>query len=171
MFLTALVTALSSCAHAPGFYPAPSQYVPSRPAAAATLLDMDDPGVGRYILQDVRDLQPGANFRLTGRNPRFKFALAGVRNQNFYLRFGIHPDMLRDTGPVTVTVRINGQELERLRVDTDAARDYTHPVPPALLGSGDPVIVELDVNPAWVSPWHETIGMLLISIGFYTGSA
>ena len=59
--------------------------------------------------------------------------------------------------------RVNGEVIDKPRVDAPGEREYSHAIPTALLQMKNPVIVQIDVDPVWQS---EELGILLWTIGF-----
>ena len=103
----------------------------------------------------------------TNGHPSFSFPLTGTVDLDFWMRFAIHDVTFAKTGPVTLTIRINGQVIDRPRYDSPGEREYSHPVPSALLKAKNPVVVEIDVDPVWIAPLdHAELGIVLVSIGF-----
>ena len=64
------------------------------------------------------------------------------------------------TAPVTITVRVNDEVIDRLRIDAPGEREYSHPV-----SVKSPVTVRLDIDPVWISDGAK-LGVMLWSIGF-----
>ncbi|MBI3693536.1 MAG: hypothetical protein HY238_01665 [Acidobacteria bacterium] len=169
-----LAAALASCVRAPDSYPLPAQYVmPSGPESAAAKLDgprpllgMSDPDLESRIVQDVRPAPDGDDWRWTGEHPKFRLTLDDVTNLQFCLDLSMRPETLRDTGPVTLTIRINDALLDRPTFAWPGDQEYARAVPAGVLkGPGD-VVVSLDVDRPWMAPDQVKLGIYLRSIGF-----
>src|SRR5260370_21790690 len=117
------------------------------------------------ILQDV-DNQPGAKGPVwTYQHPAFSFALKRTENLDFYMRFSVHSRTFADTGPVTLSIFVNGKMIDHPRIDAPGEREYSYPVPSILLQMKNPVIVQIDVDPVWPSDGTK-LGILLWAMGF-----
>ena len=164
--VAAFLLICGSCARVPDFYSPPPQYPGARRYEPPLLLP------GRLhqttgILQDVVDDSEATGKSWTNQHPTFSFLLRRTEDLDFYMRFIVHDDTFRDTGPVTLTVNVNGETIDRPRFDTPGEREYSHPVPPRLLQKRNPVIVRIDVDPVWIAPGDKTkLGILLMAIGF-----
>src|SRR5262249_52501974 len=109
----------------------------------------------------------GSDRRWTNRNPTFSFAVDPVDDLRFKMRFAVHETTFATTGPVTLTIRINGQQIARNRYTTPGEADFSQRVPPTLVNPRSPVLVELEVDPVWIAPVdHNPLGIVLIRIGF-----
>lgn len=102
----------------------------------------------------------------TGAHPAFQFTPSSAENLDFYLEFGISQTTFNDTGPVTLTIRINGEVIDSPRFTKAEEYEYSHPVTPALLRARSPVLAEVDIDPAWIAPDKEKLGILLYTAGF-----
>jgi hypothetical protein len=119
------------------------------------------------VLEDVVD-EPEANGRRwTGPHPAFSFMLTSSDDLDFHMSFSVHSRTFADTGPVTLSIHVNGELIDRPRFDTAGEREYSHPVTSRLLQKQNPVIVRIDVDPPWVAPEEgKKLGILLFAIGF-----
>ena len=163
-FVLLLASILSSCASRPASYPPPPQYPGGRHSDLDMLLQVGRPNWQRAVVRDMpRDSQIGG---WTGAHPAFQFTLSSVENLDFYLSFAVNERTFRDTGPVTLTVRINGEVIDKPKFDAANEYEYSHPVPSALLRARSPVIAEVDVDPPWIAPEKSVLGVVLFSAGF-----
>ena len=159
----ALSIVLASCAPDP--YPPPPQYEQSR-GPAPPVLELGFPNPHAKILADVVQ-DPGIKgWQWTYAHPRFSFQLDRTDNLDFYLHFGLHDKAFVATGPVTLTIRINGDVIDRPQFDSPGLREYTHPVPERVLRLQNPVHVAIDVDPPWLTEDKEMLGIVLVAIGF-----
>lgn len=171
----ALAASLCSCGRSPQWYAPPAQYaMPAGPEPQAEVADpfrpvlaMSDSDIDTHIVQDVSSAADGEEWRWTSEHPKFRLTLRQTEGLDFVMRFMLASQTLRDTGPVTITIRINGQVLDQQRFDKPGEREYLHPLPAGLLKAQEPVVIALDVQPPWVSPDNPSkLGILLYSIGF-----
>jgi hypothetical protein len=148
-----------SCTRIPDSYPTPVQYG-TTPPPDAPLLTLGFPNSHARILQDVHEDPTTKGGLWTGQHPAFSFTLKRTDNLDFYMRFSVHSTTFKDTGPVTITIHVNDEVIDRVRIDAPGEREYSHPVP-----AKSPVIVHLDVDPVWMYD-GTTMGVILWSIGF-----
>jgi len=165
LLIVILLVALCSCACAPGSYPPPLQYEPSHGQDPPVLeLGFSNPYV--KILGGMIDNPDAKGPRWTRAHPRFSFQLNRTDGLDFYMHFGVHDKTFAGTGPVTLTIRINGEVIDRPRFETPGVREYAHPVAERLLQLRNPVEVAIDVDPVWVTEDKEALGIVLFAIGF-----
>ena len=158
-----LCLAATACTGVPE-YPPPEQYT-GTPGFQPAMLQMGRRNGGVQVLRDILD-SPGLR-RWTFAHPAFSFRLSSLEDLDFRMRFVVHETTFATTGPVTLTIHINGEIIDRPRFDTSGEREYRHAVPARLLALKNPVVVEIDVDPVWVSPAdHAKLGIVLVSIGF-----
>jgi len=153
----------------PDSYPPPAQIVmpagaePAIPAKTGPreFLAMSDPDVDAHILGDVFPPDDNVEWRYTGLHPRFRLDVRDQSRLVFYLRFFNPGDALRERGPVTVTVNINGQKATSQRFAYEADQEMRYRLIPGILTQPGPVEITLDISPAW----HD-YGLMIHSIGF-----
>lgn len=125
----------ASCNRLPQTFPPPAQrialFVP-KAGALGNFLSMADPNAAAYLVKDVVDRGPGT-WRWCYAHPVLRFALPAVTRVNFAMDFAIPARTMRDTGPVALTIRVNGVLLDRLLCDQPGKQHYAHPVPPELM--------------------------------------
>jgi hypothetical protein len=150
-------------------FPPPPQrealFVP-RAGALGHFLTMSDPNAGAYLVKDVADRGPGT-WRWVYSHPVLRFALPGVTRVNFVMDFAIPERTMRETGPVTITIRINGEVLDRALFDKPGELHYAHAVPPGIIRPNAINLVEIDPDPVWVSKADGgRLGFILSRAGF-----
>ncbi len=160
-----LATVLCSCDRRPESYPPPEQYRPPGGPEPPVLV-MGFPNPDAWVLADIHEQNGEPGRRWTGAHPRFAFRLNRTGNLDLAMRLEIHSIPFAHTGPVTITIRVNGQTIDQVRYDSVGVRDYLHPIPAALLQSQTPVTVSLDVAPAWIAEDNVVFGIGLYYIGF-----
>ena len=173
-FATVLLLGLCACHSAPDAYPPPAQYVmPSGPEPAAAelafarpLLAMSDPDIRSHLLADVIAGPEGDEWRWTNAHPKFQVRLAAAEGLDFLMRFRVPRETLVASGPVTITIGLDGHVLDRPRFSSPDEHLYRRPVPPGVLAAGKPLVVALDVDPIWTSPDGTKLGILIHSLGF-----
>jgi hypothetical protein len=74
---------------------------------------------------------------------------------------------MRETGPVTLTITVNSQLLDRLRCEQPGEQHYAHDVPPGMLRANAINLVGIDPDPVWVSKADGgRLGFILSRAGF-----
>jgi hypothetical protein len=116
------------------------------PPRVRSVLRMSEPDADAFIIQDVLGYAGGI-FRWTGERPRFKLWLEDASDREFVMRFALIASNFRETGPVTVSITINGRALATPVFAIPREYEYRHPVPRALLAGPSPAIIGLDISP------------------------
>jgi hypothetical protein len=160
---------LAGCSRLPESFPPPVQraalYVP-KPGALGYFVSMSDPNADAYFVRDVASSGPGT-WRWVYDHPVLRFALPEVSRANFTMDFALPERTMRDTGPVTLTIRINGQLLDRPVWRTPGEQHYAHAVPPGMLRPNAINLVAIDPDPVWVSKADAgRLGFILSRAGF-----
>jgi hypothetical protein len=158
---------MCSC-RVPDSYPPPPQYnaAPSRDVLVLRM-GFPFPNPRARALDDIIEEPEAKGRRWTGAHPAFSFMLNNAADLDFYMSFAVHGRTFAATGPVTLSVHVNGELIDRPRFDTAGDRKYSHPVPSLLLQKQNPVIVRIDVDPTWAAPDGGTkLGIVLFAIGF-----
>jgi hypothetical protein len=162
-------TILAACNRLPESFPPPAQRTALFVPKAGTLgpfLSMSDPNADAYLVQGVADHGPGT-WRWVFDHPVLRFALPAVTQVNFTMDFAIPERTMRETGPVTFTIRINGSVLDRPVWDKPGELHYAHTVPPQLLRPNAINLVAIDPDPVWVSQADGgRLGFILSRAGF-----
>ena len=164
----ACVLALAACAPDIRFAPPPQKTLPQgveRPIVHPSI-DMSDLRSEGFIIQDVLTLDGPSEFAWTNHRPRFQVWLDDGASRVFRMRIGVPEETFTSTGPVTVSVLVNGQRIAAPRFDQPGMHDYECPVAEALLAEHSPAIVGLDIQPVFLDPrTHKELGVLLYLIG------
>ncbi|MBZ5608026.1 MAG: hypothetical protein LAP38_07210 [Acidobacteriia bacterium] len=160
-----LAFGLGSCDRGPEAYPPPEQYQPLHgPDLPVLVAGVSNPDA--WVLGDVHQETGAPGRRWTSAHPRFAFRLDRTEDLDLTIRLEVHSITFAHTGPVTVTIRVNGQTIDQLRFDSPDGREYSHPIPSALLQAQSPVVVAMDVDPVWVANDKQVFGIGLYYIGF-----
>ena len=129
-------------------------------------LSMADPHADAYLVKDVAREGPGT-WRWVYDHPVLRFALPAVERMNFAMDFAIPERTMRETGPVTLTIRINGQVLDLPRWEKAGEQHYAHAVPREMLHPGAINLVAINPSPVWVSKADGgRLGFILSRAGF-----
>lgn len=170
MRLSGLVFALvlCGCVPTPPWYSVPPQHAPAGTEEIVSIGEFvlaTDPGADSHYLRDVRALE--GKWRWTLAEPEFRFLLKSVRNRVFRMDLAINDVTFRDTGPVRMMIRINGQLLDQPVFDNPGDYQYEKAVPPGTLKEN----AENHVSVRVLNPWKASepgvqLGFLLLGIGF-----
>ena len=160
---------LGGCNRLPESFPPPAQrpalFVP-KSGALGLFLSMTDPNADAYLVKDVAASGPGT-WRWAFAHPVLRFDLPEAAKMNFTLDFAIPERTMRDTGPVTLTIRINGRLLDRPLFDKPGELHYAHLVPAEMLRPNAINEVAIDPDPVWVSKADGgKLGFILSRAGF-----
>jgi hypothetical protein len=157
------------CTYRPESYPPPEQHKPLTippPTPFGHFVAMDDPNVDAYLVKDIADRGPGP-WRWAYSHPVLRFFVPAAPRLRFAMDFTLPERTFRETGPVTLTFRINGELLERYRCDTPGEQHYSHSVPPGMVHPDAVNLVAIDPNPVWVSKADGgRLGFILSRAGF-----
>jgi hypothetical protein len=127
---------------------------------------MDDPHADLYLVQDLQDHGPGT-WRWAYSHPVLRFFVPDVPRLKFTMDFAIPERTFRETGPVTLTLRLNGAVFDRHVCEQAGELHYSQPVPGELLHKGAVNLVAIDPNPVWVSKADGgRLGFILSRAGF-----
>jgi hypothetical protein len=158
-----------ACNRLPESFPPPQQraalFVP-KAGALGPFLSMSDPNADAYLVKDVADRGPGT-WRWVYDHPVLRFAVPDVTRVNFAMDFAIPERTFRETGPVTMTIRINRELLDRFVCRQPGEQHYAHPVPRELVRTNAINLVAIDPDPVWVSKADGgRLGFILSRAGF-----
>ncbi|MDX2154464.1 MAG: hypothetical protein SFV54_27230 [Bryobacteraceae bacterium] len=137
-------------------------YRPESLVRLRQVLTFDQPGSTRFVISGVHEGDPGSAQRWTDRRAVLRFWPTQGKDLTLRARFYLPDVTLRDTGPVVVALAVNHRTLVRHRYTEAGSYDLVAPVPRAAVAVDSPLIVELAVEPPWVSPSDQTtLGVLL----------
>jgi hypothetical protein len=159
----------AACSRLPESYPPPAQrraLTEPPPDGLGYFLSMSDPHAGQYLVRDFQDHGPGT-WRWAYSHPVLRFFVPDVPRLKFTMDFSLPERTFRDTGPVTLTLRLNGKVFDRHRCPEAGQLHYSHDVPDALLHRGAVNLVAIDPDPVWVSKADGgRLGFILSRAGF-----
>ena len=158
---------LISCDHSPPSHSMPAQAPASiepDPPPHRSFVNFSDPDADEYI---VRDINPGGERRWTLDHPELKFTVAPKPGLRFKMDFSIAEQTFKDTGPVEVVVKLNGNVLSKIQCGHPGEYHLERPVPLPWLEAGRPVHVTADAWPLWTAPGDGAhLGYLIQRAGF-----
>jgi hypothetical protein len=123
--------------------------------------DADD-----YVVKDI-DLSNGiADRRWTRGRPELRFLLNNTEGQKFVADIILEQYVLDRTGPLSMTVWINGNRLETYRFDKSKETHIEKPVPAAWLKTGEYTYVVLEPDKVFTGDDGVKVGFSLYRAGF-----
>jgi hypothetical protein len=169
-YLVAFLFFFSGCVNIPDSYAPPVQRRPltgTEPSDVGHFVNLGDRNADAYIVRDVTESAEGGTWRWTRKHPELRFFLDSIDHLTYAMDFSIAETTLKDTGPVTLTISINGNLLDTLHHDTPGERHYKKPVPAKFLRLKTVNHVSMEIDPVWVSKTDGAIlGFILTRAGF-----
>ena len=169
-WLLCLTFALGACSRVPDTYAPPIQREPLAGRELRSLgssVAMSDPMADAYIVRDVSRTTEGGQWRWAYQHPELRFFLDRVENRKFALDFSLPEITFKETGPITLTFRINGHPLDRVRFDRTGDHHYEKPVPASFLKPRADNFVAIETDKQWVSKVDGArLSFVLIRAGF-----
>ena len=161
---------LSSCVNIPDSYAPPVQRKPltgTEPHPIGNFVNMGDLNATAYIVKDVADGIEAGSWRWARKRPELRFFLETIENLSYKADFSIADTLLRETGPVTISIFINGQLLDTLKYAEGGEKHFEKPVPPKFLRAKAMNFVAMEIDKVWVSKADGVIlGFILTRAGF-----
>ena len=161
---------LSGCANIPDSYAPPVQRRPlsgADPSPIGHFVTMSDPDADAYIVRDVSQSAEAGAWRWTRKRPELRFFLDTIEQLNFKADLSIAETTLRETGPVTISVSINGNLLDTIHYADSGEKHIDKPVPAKFLRPKSVNFAVLEIDKVWVSKTDGAVlGFILIRAGF-----
>ncbi len=127
---------------------------------------MNDPDADSHIVSGIQDVE-GTGWRWTHDQPKLRFRLPSAEGWKFAMDIGLPEPNLKKTGPLTISVFVNGRLLDKTRYTTPGDRRFEKPVPAAFIDPSKDTVVLAVVDPPWVSPADgNKLGFVLHRAGF-----
>jgi hypothetical protein len=116
----------------------------------------------------VRDIAGDrGQFRWAFLHPELRFRVLDNHALTFAAELAIPEATFKDTGPVAITVLIEGHPLATLRCPRAEKYRITKPVPPDWVTPGKAVHVTFETEPQWISPTDGAhLSFILYNAGF-----
>jgi hypothetical protein len=120
---------------------------------------------GRRIVQDIAG--GAAMFRWTGAEPSIELRVSSPGPWLARMEFAVAEATLRETGPVTVRLLLNGRPLGQERFLAAGEKALSYPVPDELISAKETARLHARIEPVWVAPDDGArLGVLLKAMGF-----
>jgi hypothetical protein len=130
------------------------------------MLEMKDPTVLGYIVQDVSESLGADSWRWTFDRPELRFLLSSGKKYKFEAEFSVAEETLKDTGPVTISFLINDRRLGATRYLKSGSYQFIEPVPQGWIKPDGDTTVAIIVRPLWTAPDGKHLGLILSKAGF-----
>jgi hypothetical protein len=149
----------------------PPQYQPmgAEPEPLPTFFEMGDPRVNQLIVRDVSRTAEGPGWRWTREKPALRLPLnsANATPPDFAMDFTIVDTVFRGTGPVTLSISINGHLLGTVPCDHPGDFHFEKAVPAEWLAGANSATVEAALSKLWTVPSDGSkLGYILTREGF-----
>ena len=167
--LAALALWPAGCFRAPEPYAPPPQR--GSPATIeipfGSFVNMSDAGAAAYFVQDVSPQLEANAWRWTFEKPTLRFYLPDIAGLYFTMELAMPGVTLAHTGPVVLTVAINGHTFERITYSKDGQYSIRKPVPAEWLMQGSENLVEMYLDKHYVTESDKVkLGFILTRAGF-----
>lgn len=163
-----LIPAVLLCACAPSLVPLPPQQAAAQaedPPDERFLVRMVVPSADKRIVQEIGGT--AAMFRWTAGEPAVRVKLPDAGPWLARMEFAIAEATWKETGPVTVTLLLNGRTLGVSRYERFGEHEFAVPVPAGALPGGGEARLSARIDPVWVAPSDGAkLGVLLKAMGF-----
>ena len=160
---------LAGCANIPDSYAPPIQRKPltgAEPSPIGTFVNLGEPSADAYIVRDITG-HAESSWRWTRKRPELRFFLDSVERLKFKADISIADVTLKETGPVTISIFINGHRLDTVKYTSAGRKEFEKPVPPAFLLPKSVNLAALEIDKVWVSKTDGAVlGFILTSAGF-----
>jgi hypothetical protein len=125
-----------------------------------------DPAAPTYIVRDIDPAGDPGGWRWAWRHPELRFYLATTRALSFRAYLILPGRILREVGPVTVAVRVNGHAAGQARYDQPGEHRFEVSVPEGFLVAGINT-VSIDPDRAWLAEGAgQPLSFLIARAGF-----
>lgn len=139
----------------------------SDPNPLPSFFEMGDLRLNPLIVRDISTTPEGAGWRWTRVKPTLSFPLGVSAPRSFAMDFTIIDTVFKTTGPVTLSVSINGHLLGTARCEHAGDFHFEKPVPAEWLAGSDYAVVEAAIDKFWTVPTDGTkVGYILAREGF-----
>jgi hypothetical protein len=170
-FLSApFLIVLCGCSDSVPAYAPPAQFVMPQgpdPRREVRLLAMNDLDAMFSVLEGVPGSGAGAEYKWTADRARFEFRVPSLDHNDLIMRYRLHSDTLKQTGPVRIAIEVDGQPFDSFVRGAAGAFEYLHAADNIPVRVGQPLIVTLTVQPPYIAKADKArLGILLNVIGF-----
>ena len=163
-----LILLLGGCSRLPDLYTPPINRKPllGPESRMGPNVSMSDAVADAYIVRDISPTTEAHPWRWAYRHPELRFFLRSVSGMRFVLDAGVPDTSFNDMGPLTLTLRINDREFDKVRFDRPGTQHYEKPVPSEFLRAGAENFVAIEPDKVYVPPDGGTFSFVLVKAGF-----
>jgi hypothetical protein len=159
-----------ACISQPDTYAPPTQRRPLNvedPSPLKAFVNMNDTDAKLHFVKDISDSLEGGVWRWARRKPTLMLTVPNTAGWKFAADITISDLTFKDTGPVTITVVVNGHELTKQRYDKPGPQHIEQPVPPEWLRAKAENLVSIEADKVWIAPEDKVVlGFVLTRAGF-----
>ncbi len=145
---------LSACSSRVPVYAPPAQFVMpegSDPRPEVRLIRMNSLDAKLAILEGVADAGIGEERKWTAGQARFQFRVASLAGSDLYFRYAVAEVTFTQTGPVRISIDVNGKPFDSFVRTTPGEGEYRHPADGIVARPFDPLIVTLRIDPPFIA--------------------
>jgi len=124
---------------------------------------MNQPEADTYIVGGMRAKSEGP-WRWALDRPMLRFYVPEAARLKFQMDLTFPEKEFHETGPVTLTLALNGQVFDRVKVDKAGSERYSNSVPGELLRANAVNVVA--ITPDKIAGGDERLGFVMFSAGF-----
>jgi hypothetical protein len=166
----ALALFTTACVGIQDTYAPPEQRKPlsvEEPIPLKAFIKMNDPGAPTQFVKDIGQELQGGTWRWTQQHPTMIFSVPATKGIKFSTDFTIAEITFAQTGPITMSVTINGHLLDKTTYTNFGPQHLQKPVPESWLHAKSENTVAMEVDKLWVAPNDKaTFGVILTNAGF-----
>jgi hypothetical protein len=130
-------------------------------------VEMGRPGAERHFLHDVMGGTPADPYRWTFERPALLFQVPKRGNTKFKMDLVVHGDTFKKTGPLRMTVWLNGKPIGQKVYDSPEKQTFQQEIAPEWLRSDGLALVETTLDTYYVAPADQRkLGYLFVRGGF-----
>jgi hypothetical protein len=169
--LFAILTLLPvvSCKQASKSYPPPTQRSQSLAPGEVDppFVEMCAHDANQYVVRDIDLTTDGRAWRWTFERPELRFILNCTEGQRFAVDFGVVGATLAQTGPIHISIQVNGRLLGKVYCPTPGDRHFEQAVPASWLSTTDYTRVVIQADKLFIAEADGAkLGFTLYRAGF-----
>src|SRR5579883_1000911 len=136
---------------------------------ARPFVKMSDPGVTNMFIRDIEGTLNNNAWRWTGKSPALRLQLSTAANQHFVADFAVPEPGFAHTGPVQITIQINGRTLATVNCDKPGPHHIDQAVPSDWLNTQLDNFAAFEIDKTWRdNGMDHDYGFILTDAGFVT---
>jgi hypothetical protein len=159
----------AGCAKLPDYTPPPQRaaLTGTDSGGLSYFLSMSNPNADAYIVEGIEAHTEGSGFRWAYAHPLLRFLVPRIDRPRFVMDFALPETTFRVTGPVTLSISLNGRPFDRPHFDHAGQQHYEHDVPLELLRANAINLVAIEPDKVYTAPADGVkLGFPLSRVGF-----